>query len=91
MFAIKIALNSTESHDYKMTKSLGQTWPEWPRWTFCRFVWPYIYMVLYGITWPFCGLLLENINLIGLESSFFAVIDPNSVGLVGRGYYISLF
>ena len=32
-------------------------------------------MVLYGLLW-------QNIDLIGLVSSFLAVIDPNSFGLV---------
>ena len=42
-------------------------------------------MVFYGLVclvWPFDGLLWQNINLIGLESSYLAVIDPNSFGLV---------
>ena len=30
----------------------------------------------------FHGLLWQNIDLIGLESSFLVVIDPNSFGLV---------
>ena len=28
------------------------------------------WMVFHGIVWPFCGLLWQNIDLIGLESSF---------------------
>ena len=45
-------------------------------------------MALYGLLWHFIafygynGLLWQNFDLIGLVSSFLAVIDPNSFGLV---------
>ena len=39
-------------------------------------------MAFFGLTWPFYVLLWQNINLIGLLSSFLAIIDPNSFGLV---------
>ena len=45
-------------------------------------------MILYDISWyytaflwPFDGLLWQNVDQIRLESSFLAVIDPNSFGL----------
>ena len=38
--------------------------------------------VLYGISWTFYGLLWQTIDLIGLVSSFLAVMDPNSFRLV---------
>ena len=40
------------------------------------------YMAFYGHITVFCGLSWPNIDLIGLVSSFLAVIDPNSFGLV---------
>ena len=46
------------------------------------------FMVFYGLIgllWPFVaiyGLLWQNIDFIGLLSSFLAVIDPNLFGLV---------
>ena len=43
----------------------------WPRATYCGLVWPF-----YGLAWHFNGLLWQNI-----ESSFLAVLDPNSFGL----------
>ena len=57
---------------------------------YCGLVWPFMvlhdlfwhYMVLNGLFADFYGLLWQNIDLIGLESSFLAVIDPNSFGLV---------
>ena len=39
-------------------------------------------MAFYGHFIAFYGLLWQNIDLIGLLSSFLAVIDPNSFGLV---------
>ena len=39
-------------------------------------------MVLYGLIMVLYVLLWQNIGLIGLESSFLAVIDPNSFVLV---------
>ena len=53
---------------------------------FYGLIWPC--MVLYGLVWfymAFYGLSWQNIDLIGLVSlvsSFLAVIDPNSFGLV---------
>ena len=44
---------------------------------FCGIIRPF-----YGLVWPIFGLLWQNVDLIGLESSFLAVIDPNSFGLV---------
>ena len=47
-------------------------------------------MTLFDLFWScmvlyvFYGLLWQNIDLIGLVSSFLAVIDPNSFGLVLR-------
>ena len=41
-----------------------------------------LFMVIYGPLWPFYGVLWQNIDLIGCVSSFLAVIDPNSFGLV---------
>ena len=50
---------------------------------FFGLLWPFL--VLNSLLWPFhcvyC-LLWENIDLIGLVSSFLAVIDPNSFDLV---------
>ena len=40
------------------------------------------YMALYGHFTVFYGLSWQNIDLIGLVSSFLAVIDPNIFGLV---------
>ena len=57
---------------------------------FFNLIWPF--MFLYGRLWSFMafyghiivfyGLSMQNIELIGLVSSFLAVIDPNSFGLV---------
>ena len=41
-----------------------------------------VLMVLYGHIIVFYGRSWQNIDLIGLISSFLAVIDPNSFGLV---------
>ena len=40
------------------------------------------YMAFYGLLWPFCCVLWQNIDLIGIVSYFLPVIDPNSFGLV---------
>ena len=40
------------------------------------------YMAFYGHITVFNGLSWQNIDLIGLVSSFLKVIDPNSFGLV---------
>ena len=79
MFTIKLPI---ESHDFKM--ALQDLALAWPRATYCGLLGPFD-----GLVWPFhgpvCplyGLLWQNINLIGLELSFLAVIDPNSFGLV---------
>ena len=45
--------------------------------SFIVFLWSF-----YGLLWSFYGLLWQNIDLLGLESSFLAVIDPNSFGLI---------
>ena len=66
---------------------------------FCNLAWSY--KAIYGLIWPhmilhgllfliwsymvFYGLTWQNIDLIGLVSSFLAVIDPNSFGLVSLG------
>ena len=45
--------------------------------------WPF--MVLYGLIWSYMAFYDHidlNIDMIGLVSSFLAVIDPNSFGLV---------
>ena len=67
-------------HAVIMTKS---SWPyvalenlAWPWATFFGLVRPY--KVLYSLS--LCGLLRQNIDLFGLESSFLVVIDPNSCG-----------
>ena len=87
MFAIKIASNWTESKDFKMDIA-------WPWATYCGLLWPF--MVLYDLVWYFIilyglimvlyglfySLIRQNIDLIGIESSFLVVIDPNSFGLV---------
>ena len=53
-------------------------------WSYMALLWPfhgligdfYIrFIVVYGLLW-------QNVDLIGLVSSFLAVIDPNSFGLV---------
>ena len=51
----------------------------WPEATYCGLVWPWSFN---GLAWLFVSLLWQNIDLIGLESSFLTVIDPNSFGLV---------
>ena len=38
--------------------------------------------IIYGLSW-------QNIDLIGHVSSFLAVIDPNSFGLVSSSLYMS--
>ena len=61
--------------------------------TYCGLVWVLVvlhdliwhFMVFYGLFVVLYGLFMvlwQNIDLSGLESSFLAVIDPNSFGLV---------
>ena len=84
IFPKKTSSNWTESHDFKMASSdllLN-----------CMVLYDLVwhFMVLFGFSWscmaflwsclPFYGLLWQNIDLIGLKSSFLAVIDPNSFG-----------
>ena len=60
---------------------------------FCELAWPcmaflWSFIVFYGFLWfgwPFFGLLLQIIYLIGLVLFFVTVIDPNSFGLVEKG------
>ena len=49
----------------------------------------YIFLVAYLNHIPFYGLLWQNIDLIVLGSSFLAVIDPNSFGLVLTFIFLS--
>ena len=42
-------------------------------------------MIVYDLFWPYMAILWAYIDLIGLVSSFLAVIDPNSFGLVSFG------
>ena len=59
---------------------------------FCNVAWPckviyspiWPFMVLYGHIIVFYGRSWQNVDLIGLVSSFLAVIDPNSFGLVQK-------
>ena len=48
----------------------------WPCFTSSGLVWPFMVLM------AFYGLLRQNIDLIGLVSSFFTVIDLNSFRLV---------
>ena len=54
-------------------------------WAFTVYVSPFhgLGLPYYGlVVWRFYGRLWHNIDFIGLVSSFLAVIDPNSFGLV---------
>ena len=78
MFTMKIAPNSNLAR---------------PPASYCGFDLVLSFMVLNDIVWYFYGivncetiwhfydLIWQNIDLIGFESSFLAVIDPNSFGL----------
>ena len=48
----------------------------------CRLVVLYGLFNFHGLVWHFYGRLWQNVDFIGLVSSFLAVIDPNSFGLV---------
>ena len=55
----------------------------WPSVTLCGLVGPYV--ALCGLMWPcvaLCGLIWSHMVFYGRISSFLAVIDPNSFGLV---------
>ena len=58
-------------------------------------VWPWygLGMALYGLVWPCMALLWSHMALYGLlwqNIGFFAVIDPNSFGLVVSVSYVNV-
>ena len=89
---LKGTKNVRNGHDFKMAlQDLAG-----PRATYCGLVWPFmvlhdlvwhcmvlycLVMVVYSLFMVGYGLLWQNIDLIGLELSFLAVIDPISFDL----------
>ena len=84
----KCSLEKKCARDQKMfiRASVAHYVIEWPFMALCGLVWPSTaFLTFNGVLWSYMaiyGLLWLNIDFIGLISSFLAVIDPNSFGLV---------